>query len=166
MYHVVPMSEAYAREIACWQYPGAYAIYSLQPSEELLAELLDGSYYACLDGAGTLMGYFCFGQSARIPLSQEQQALYQQDCLDFGLGMEPRRCGKGEGTAFMQAGLAFAAETFPPKQLRLVVASFNQRAIHLYQKLGFVRQAQVVHLRSGQPFELMVRPSTGNNSSL
>ena len=93
MYHVVPMSEAYARGIACWQYPGAYAIYSLQPSEELLAELLDGSYYACLDGAGTLMGYFCFGQSARIPLSQEQQALYQQDCLDFGLGMEPRRCG-------------------------------------------------------------------------
>ena len=118
MYHVVPMSEAYAREIACWQYPGAYAIYSLQPSEELLAELLDGSYYACLDGAGTLMGYFCFGQSARIPLSQEQQALYQQDCLDFGLGMEPRRCGKGEGTAFMQAGLAFAAKTFPPRQLR------------------------------------------------
>ena len=79
--------------------------------------------------------------------------------------MEPRRCGKGEGTAFMQAGLAFAAETFPPKQLRLVVASFNRRAIHLYQKLGFVRQAQVTHLRSGQPFELMVRPSTGNNSS-
>lgn len=112
------------------------------------------------------MGYFCFGQSARIPLSQEQQALYQQDCLDFGLGMEPRRCGKGEGTAFMQAGLAFAAETFPPRQLRLVVASFNRRAIHLYQKLGFVRQAQVTHLRSGQPFELMVRPSTGNNSSL
>ena len=37
MYCVVPMSEAYAREIACWQYPGAYAIYSLQPSEELLA---------------------------------------------------------------------------------------------------------------------------------
>lgn len=166
MYHVVPMSEAHAREIARWQYPGAYAIYSFQPDEETLAELLDGSYYACLDGAGTLMGYFCFGQSARIPLSQEQQALYQQDCLDFGLGMEPRRCGKGEGTAFMQAGLAFAAETFPPKQLRLVVASFNQRAIHLYQKLGFVRQAQVTHLRSGQPFELMVRPSTGNNSSL
>ena len=166
MYHVVPMSEAYAREIACWQYPDEYTIYSFQPDEELLAELLDGSYYACLDGAGTLMGYFCFGQSARIPLSQEQQALDQQDCLDFGLGMEPRRCGKGEGTAFMQAGLAFAAETFSPKQLRLVVASFNRRAIHLYQKLGFVRQAQVVHLRSGQPFELMVRPSTGNNSSL
>lgn len=166
MYHVVPMSEAYAREIACWQYPDEYAIYSFQLDEETLAELMDGSYYACLDGAGTLMGYFCFGQSARIPLSQEQQALYQQDCLDFGLGMEPRRCGKGEGTAFMQAGLAFAAETFPPKQLRLVVASFNQRAIHLYQKLGFVRQAQVTHLRSGQPFELMVRPSTGNNSSL
>ena len=166
MYHVVPMSEAYAREIACWQYPDEYAIYSFQPDEETLAELMYSSYYACLDGAGTLMGYFCFGQSARIPLSQEQQALYQQDCLDFGLGMEPRRCGKGEGTAFMQAGLAFAAETFPPKQLRLVVASFNQRAIHLYQKLGFVRQAQVTHLRSGQPFELMVRPSTGNNSSL
>ena len=138
----------------------------MQPSEELLAELLDGSYYACLDEKGALAGYFCFGQSARIPLSQEQQALYEEDCLDFGLGMEPRRCGKGEGTAFMQAGLAFAAETFPPKQLRLVVASFNRRAIHLYQKLGFVRQAQVTHLRSGQPFELMVRPSTGNNSSL
>ena len=166
MYYVVPMSEAHAQEIARWQYPGAYAIYSFHPDEETLAELLDGSYYACLDEKGALAGYFCFGQSARIPLSQEQQALYEEDCLDFGLGMEPRHCGKGEGTAFMQAGLAFAAETFPPKQLRLVVASFNQRAIHLYQKLGFVRQAQVTHLRSGQPFELMVRPSTGNNSSL
>ena len=74
MYHVGPLSEAYAREIACWQAPGAYAIYSLQPSEELLAELLDGSYYACLDGAGTLMGYFCFGQSARIPRPKSRQS--------------------------------------------------------------------------------------------
>ena len=56
MYHVVPMSEAYAREIACWQYPDEYTIYSFQPDEELLAELLDGSYYACLDGAGTSPG--------------------------------------------------------------------------------------------------------------
>lgn len=158
MYRVVPMSEAYAREIARWQYPGVYAIYSFQPDEETLAELLDGSYYACLDGEGALAGYFCFGQSARIPLTQEEQALYGQDGLDFGLGLAPQRCGKGEGSAFMQVGLAFAAETFPPKQLRLVVASFNLRAIHLYEKLGFVRRVQVTHLRSGQPFELMVRP--------
>lgn len=58
MYCVVPMSEAYAREIACWQYPGAYAIYSLQPSEELLAELMDGSYYALPGWGGDADGLF------------------------------------------------------------------------------------------------------------
>ena len=86
MYHVVPMSEAYAREIACWQYPGAYAIYSLQPSEELLAELLDGSYYACLDEKGALAGYFCFGQSARC---------ISRTAWTLALGWSPGAAAKG-----------------------------------------------------------------------
>ena len=55
----------------------------------------------------------------------------------------------------MQAGLAFAQEEFQTSNFRLAVAAFNQRAIHLYQKMGFVRRCQVHHRFSGQMFEIM-----------
>lgn len=150
---VVAMTEAYAREISNWSYPGSYALYSFAPTEETVAELMGGGYYACL-AQGRLVGYFCFGQPARIPV-REQQPLYQQEALDFGLGMCPDCCGQGRGTAFMQTGLDFAQDRFHPKKFRLVVAGFNARAIHLYEKLGFCKIAELTHQYSGMPFWMM-----------
>lgn len=60
------MTEEYAKQISRWTYEGEYSIYSFQPDEETLAELLDGSYFACTFGQ-ELVGYFCFGASATIP---------------------------------------------------------------------------------------------------
>lgn len=154
---VVPMTREYAQDISTWKYQGEYAVYSFEPNEETLAELLDGSYYACLDEEDTLMGYFCYGVSARIPLSDAEKTAYKQPCLDFGLGMRPRLCGKGKGADFMQTGLAFAQKQFAPKSFRLTVAAFNHRAVHLYEKLHFTRTAAVSHLRFGAPFYVLTR---------
>ena len=74
--------------------------------------------------------------------------------------------GKGVGELLVRDCIVQAQQLgFRILQFNAVVKT-NTAARRLYQKLGFVRQSQVTHLRSGQPFELMVRPSTGNNSSL
>lgn len=153
---IIAMTRPLAEQISRWTYEGEYALYSFVPEEETLAELMDGSYFACLQD-GELVGYFCFGASARIPLEQEEAAVYQEDFLDLGLGMAPPLCGQGRGSDFMQAGLSFAQAQFHAERFRLTVADFNRRAIHLYQKMGFVSCAAVRHRFSGQQFHVMTR---------
>jgi len=52
--------------------------------------------------------------------------------------MKPNLTGQGLGTAFF----SFIVQTVQEEHhlpLRLTVAQFNKRAIHLYEKLGFVK---------------------------
>ena len=91
-----------------------------------LAELLDGSYFACTFGQ-ELVGYFCFGASATIPTVPGSVSLPQGDFLDFGLGMRPDLCGQGRGKEFMQAGLLFGKQKFHAASYRLAVAAWNKR---------------------------------------
>lgn len=108
------MTEEYAKQISHWTYEGEYSIYSFQPDEETLAELLDGSYFACTLGQ-ELVGYFCFGASATIPTLPGSVSLPQGDFLDFGLGMRPDLCGQGRGKEFMQAGFCLESRNFMPR---------------------------------------------------
>jgi ribosomal protein S18 acetylase RimI-like enzyme len=49
--------------------------------------------------------------------------------------MHPDRTGQGNGRTFVQLVMQEAAREGKP--LRLTVAAFNERAIHLYERLGF-----------------------------
>jgi ribosomal-protein-alanine N-acetyltransferase len=51
--------------------------------------------------------------------------------------MRPDLTGRGLGEDFVRAGLRFARETYSPPAFRLTVASFNRRAIRVYQSAGF-----------------------------
>ncbi|WP_367281315.1 GNAT family N-acetyltransferase [Planococcus shenhongbingii] len=53
--------------------------------------------------------------------------------------MNPKLVGKGQGTAFGSSYILIE-ESHPGLPVRLTVASFNKRAIHLYEKLGFVKE--------------------------
>jgi hypothetical protein len=53
------------------------------------------------------------------------------------LGMRPDLTGRGLGEEFVHAGLRFARETYSPPAFRLTVATFNQRAIRVYERAGF-----------------------------
>ena len=56
----------------------------------------------------------------------------------MGLGMHPSCVDQGNGYEFCSLILQYIRENFPGKPVRLTVAKFNQRAIHLYDKLGFI----------------------------
>ena len=131
-YRFVPMTASFAETIASWRYPGIYAFYDLDQDPEDYQELMDPAswpekYFAVLDETGDLAGFFSFDIC--------------EETVVLGLGLRPDLTGRGCGEAFVGAGLDFAWDRFAPSAFELSVASFNRRAILVYERLGF-RQAR------------------------
>jgi len=130
------MTHAYAIEIVNWRYQAPYDMYNLEESEADIQELMAANYQAILDQDGYLFGFYCTGEAAQVPKGHAFQ-VYEAVCLDIGLGMRPDLTGKGFGKVF----LAFILQQFEATALRLTVATFNQRAIRLYEGFSFKRDA-------------------------
>ena len=133
------MDEEKAVNILSWRYEKPYDFYNNEDTAEARAELLNGTYHAVEDEEGQLFGFFCTGTSAQVPAGHEY-GVYDEDCIDMGLGMHPERTGKGAGHTFCTFILEQIEVRHQDKPVRLTVASFNKRAIRLYEKLGFVQQ--------------------------
>ncbi len=155
MYYILPMTLPMAMEIVHWTYPDEYAIYSFDGSDESVEELLCGDYYGCLDDNDRLIGGYCFGVSAQIPTMEDDP--YTSDFLDIGVCLKPELCGQGFGREFFTMGMEFAQEVMKASSLRLTVAEFNKRAIHLYENCGFTVKQSVTHRYMQKPFFIMER---------
>lgn len=131
------MSKKVAEEILDWKYEQPYDFYNNERTDESMQEMLDGSYYALFDEHKALVGFFCIGKSAQVPSGNH---VYTNGFIDMGLGMNPERVGKRHGQEFCSFVLMYIKEKYKDIPIRLTVAKFNQRAIHLYEKLGFVRK--------------------------
>lgn len=133
---VVPMTQPYASEILQWRYPAPYDFYNLEKEEAILTELLQDDYYAALDQlTSELIGFFAYGNACRITTLQSE--VYAADALDIGLGLRPMLTGRGRGLGFVRSAMEFAKESYYPTRFRLTVATFNQRAIRVYESAGF-----------------------------
>jgi [ribosomal protein S18]-alanine N-acetyltransferase len=135
------MTEEYAKQILTWKYEAPYDLYNNEESSESLNELLENPYYVVLNTDETLIGFFCIGSAAQVPFGNTVGA-YTEDISDIGIGMNPTLTGKGFGAEFFSFILSYILETYKVNSLRLSVAAFNQRAIHLYTKLGFVKEME------------------------
>jgi len=150
---IILMSIDYANQISEWIYENEYSIYSFHQTDDTIKELMNGEYYAYIDRYNDLTGYFCFGKSAQIPTIEE--GVYDSQMLDIGLGMKPILCGKGYGCSFVKSGLDFAQGNFDIKRIRLTVATFNTRAIRIYEKIGFQPFSSVTHRKTQKKFQIM-----------
>ncbi|WP_235856621.1 GNAT family N-acetyltransferase [Niallia taxi] len=129
----IKMTKAWAEVILDWRYEPPYDFYNDNNKEESMKELLEEPYFAVLNDDGNLVGFYCIGYAAQVPLGYLFGA-YQEDCLDIGLGMKPELTGKGNGESYIQ----FVLEQIKgSKSIRLTVADFNERAITLYERAGF-----------------------------
>ena len=124
------MTEKFAREILTWQYDPPYDLYN-QDAEDF-AELMNGSYYAVLNSANEMIGFYCIGTPAQVPKGHDFN-VYQEPFLDFGLGLKPKLTGQGNGYDFLK----FIILLLNAGNLRLTVVNFNKRAIRLYEKFDF-----------------------------
>jgi [ribosomal protein S18]-alanine N-acetyltransferase len=135
------MTEEYAKQILNWKYEAPHDFYNNEETSESLNELLETPYYVVLNQDQELVGFFCIGIVAQVPFGSTVGA-YNEDMRDIGIGMNPAITGQGFGASFFSFILSYIQETYGLDAIRLTVANFNQRAIHLYTKLGFVKKVE------------------------
>jgi [ribosomal protein S18]-alanine N-acetyltransferase len=134
---LTPITRTDAQAISRWRYEGPYAVYNGSPAS--VTSLLQPRYlyHSVHDELGELVGYFCFGEDARVSAGRGPGLYDREDALDVGLGMRPDLTGRGLGEQFVRAGLHFAEDAYSPPAFRLTVATFNRRAIRVYERAGF-----------------------------
>jgi [ribosomal protein S18]-alanine N-acetyltransferase len=134
------MTQAEAETVATWTYDEPYSFYDSHADADDLAELVDpglrgNSYFSAHDENGEVIGFFQFERL--------------DDIVDVGLGLRPDLTGRGLGLAYVESGLAFARKRFSPRRFTLSVATFNQRAITVYERAGFVVARRYMHETNG-----------------
>jgi ribosomal-protein-alanine N-acetyltransferase len=138
------MSRSAADTISKWQYEEPYDFYDMSLDAEDLSQFmtqdawrfgdLGEERFVAVNADGQLAGFFSYAGSPRL--------------CTIGLGLAPELTGRSLGEEFVEAGLAFARERWAVSKFRLEVASFNDRAIKVYERVGFTRQ-RVLERKSG-----------------
>ncbi len=142
-----PMTQADAEAIARWQYPAPFDFYDWSADPNDLAELLTpalrgDAYHSADDEHADLVGFFGFKPKAA-------------ETIEVGLGLHPDRTGRGLGGAFLEAGLAYGRSRFRPQRFVLCVATFNRRAITVYERAGFTPVRVYLHATNGGEWEFV-----------
>lgn len=135
------MDQEFASEILSWRYDPPYDFYNNEHDAESIKEFLEDSNSVIVNDNGELIGFYCAGSSAQVPLGTKVGA-YREDIIDIGLGMAPTLTGKGNGFTFFSFVVEALYKTYGNVPVRLTVATFNQRAIQLYKKFGFVKEIE------------------------
>jgi RimJ/RimL family protein N-acetyltransferase len=127
---VRPLQREDAEAISSWHYQGPWSAYDSRPGDELVTA--EGGYHAVVDDAGSLVGFVCTGQEARVP------GLAAADGItDVGVGMRPDLVGRGLGSAFGAVVLDHLCGLCGNGPMRAVVQSWNERSLRLARRLGF-----------------------------
>ena len=71
------------------------------------------------------------------------------------MGLRPDLTGRGFGSRFVIAGLEFAQVRFSLRVIQLRVAAFNERAIKVYRRVGFVEVECFVNRTNGGQFDFI-----------
>ena len=144
----LPMDESTAREIADeWKYPPPYDFYDMtadpEDYQEFVTPTLWPDFLLQVRRGGRLFG-FLSGD-----LSEEGRA------VEIGLGMRPDLTGRGLGLMFMRRNLDWIREAHPGAEIRLSVASFNQRGIKVYRRSGFRVVRSFVQVTNGGEYDFV-----------
>lgn len=135
-----------------WHYDGIYSFYDmvkdLEDFEEIISSSLRGNRYFQVVNDDELIGYFCVE-----PLSAERG--------EIGLGLRPDLTGQWLGLPFLKM-----IESFILKQQKnyqtfvLSVASFNERAIKVYLKAGYVKVDTEMLASNNSEYEFIILEKT------
>lgn len=122
------MTSVEAREVYGWRYEGAYSFYDMSRNPEDFEAMVDPEgrerFYSAFGSYGALAGFFSFIDEGDGELT-------------VGLGLEPGLTGRGLGETFVRSGLEFGRDALGAGRFGLSVATFNRRAIKVYERIGF-----------------------------
>ncbi|MCU6713189.1 GNAT family N-acetyltransferase [Paenibacillus sp. J5C_2022] len=138
-YRFYLMTKNIATQISTWKYEDPYSFYNMDESDECISELLSDEYYYVTNDQNALIGFLCSGNSARVSGGYKAGLYNDNEILDIGLGMTPEITGLGKGQEFLINSILFLKENFKVQKFQLVVAEFNERAIKVYERAGFMK---------------------------
>lgn len=131
-----PLEKPQALAILDWHYPAPYDFYDFR-QENRQADLYDfldpqNAFFAILNCDDELEGYCSFGSDGQVPGGS-----YRDQALDIGMGIRPDRIGQGRGSSYARAVADYGVQCYQMTQLRVTIATFNQRAQRVWRSLGF-----------------------------
>jgi ribosomal-protein-alanine N-acetyltransferase len=141
------MTQKQAEDIAFnWHYDGEYSFYDMEADKEDLDEFLNpetrGNSMFAVTNDGELIAFFSVNKVA-------------DTTFDIGLGMRPNLTGRGKGLEFLKAAVDFVKSEYETEKITLSVATFNQRAIKVYRKIGFKDVGTFMQDTNGNTFEFL-----------
>ena len=130
-----PLTREQAETVLSWRYTAPFDFYNPPPiTETVINNLLQPEWaFHGIVHDQEFIGYASFGADGQLPGGD-----YQGGALDIGLGLRPDLTGAGWGPIFVAAIMDFARTEFQAAAVRVTVAAFNERAIKVYHRLGFV----------------------------
>ncbi len=164
-YRITPLEESHARDILGWRYPTPYDFYD-PPADDQTERYVraflepDLQFHAVLDGDNDFIGFCSFGLDGQVPGGD-----YSEDALDIGVGMKPELTGQGRGFDFFHAILSHAQDSMSPQRVRLTVASFNRRALRLYERFGFERYTEFADSQYKVPYIILTLDNVGSGNT-
>jgi len=133
-------TDAHACEVETWHYEPPWNFYDLASDPDDASAMHDpargGHCRAVLGESGRLEAFWYFD--------------WHDEVVEVGIGLRPDLTGRGLGESFLRAQLEYASHHWDPATFRLFVAAWNERAIRLYERLGFREVA-----RETRRFELV-----------
>lgn len=151
-----PMTDEYARQILTWKYKGQYAQYDYENEAEHILDTGEwgNTLFAVLDETNTLIGELSFGflDESDEWISQTSLEAGQTEgaILWVGFGLRPDLTGKGLGLSFVNACTDYAIKiarqryAYRGEWVGLGVFQFNQRAIKVYERAGYVKFSELM----------------------
>lgn len=132
-----------------WRYPGDYAMYNLGMIPLAIGALMSTPAF-------TSSRITCYAiATPSDPLIGVFSLIWRGSDVEMGIGLRPDINGHGLGLAAMRLGMEEARERYAPKTFSLNVATFNRRAVSVYERAGFLPTGvKTIHFR-GKPFEEM-----------
>ena len=167
-FQIVPMNLEFARAILEWTYDGPYAVYNYDKSA---GHLLDAgkwgsTLFAVLDESGSLTGELTLGflnaAGDWVPQADMDAGKLDGCILWIGFGMRPNLTGRGLGLDFVNACVDFSARTvrercrYTGAEIGLRVFQFNQRAVKVYERAGFVTFEEICRIIEGKEYPALL----------
>lgn len=154
IFHFRPMTLRDALAVYRWRYAGEYEIYDLG-----LATLLLATFVSAVAGEKAGVGFYSAATDEDRLVGIVSLASRAGD-VELGLGLRPDLTGRGLGLSFVRSVMDLARERYHPRTFSLSVATFNHRAITIYERAGFVGGATRPTRFHGKPYQelLMSRP--------
>ena len=114
--------------------PGEFD-YTLEQEQKILADAAgsDNNVFLIARVDGEVVGLLNYSGGKR-------QAM--RHAVVLGISVRKAWCGRGVGTALLRAAIDHARASGVVKRIELSVFAHNKRAIHVYEKLGFVQEGR------------------------